>query len=60
MKEAKKPQNAVERLISSLEIRIKAYQKTLEVIEKNYKEEKGWGLRRIADARLQLKALKRK
>lgn len=55
-----KPQNAVERLVGSLERRIKCYEDNLGWIEDDYQERKGRELRKIADAKLQLKALKRK
>jgi len=55
-----KPKNAVERLIGALEKRLKTYHRNLSIIEENYQEEKGRELQKITDAKLQLKALRRK
>ncbi len=56
----KEPKNAIERLISALEKRMITYYKNLKIIEANYQEEKGRELQKIADAQLQLKALRKK
>lgn len=55
-----KPKNAVERLIESLEKRIKNYDKNIARIEADYRQERDRELRKISDAELQLKALRKK
>lgn len=60
MTNKKNPQSTVERLISSLEKRIKGYERNLEQIEKDYHYKAHRELRKLDDASLQLKALKKK
>lgn len=60
MKTEKKTLTAVERLVSSLESRIKTYTKNKTEIVKKYREDIGVQNRKIADAQLQLRALKKK
>lgn len=54
------PKNPVERLIHSLESRIKTHQKNKTVLTKEYQEKCSVQNRKIADCELQLKALKKK
>lgn len=54
------PKNAVDRLVQSLESRIKTYQKNKALLQREYGEKCAVQNRKIADAQLQLKALKRK
>ncbi len=54
------PKNPVERLIQSLESRIKTHTKNKELALKEYLEKRDVQNRKIADCQLQLKALKKK
>ena len=59
MKKTTKQPTAVERLITSLEKRIKTYEKNLATIRADAQARIQKELTKIADARLQLKALKK-
>ena len=54
------PKNAVERLVASLEKRIATHTKNKQALAKEYGEKCAVQNRKIADAQLQLRALKRK
>ncbi len=58
-KKEQKTMTAVERLVSSLESRIKTYEKNKRDLTATYREAVGVQNRKIADCKLQLKALKR-
>jgi hypothetical protein len=55
----KKAMTAVERLVSSLESRIKTYNKNKATLTTEYEEKIATQNRKIADAQLQLKALQK-